>query len=195
MWDFIFACPSFLQSSHWIGTIILSTCELIERPSKKDGFCFKLFHPMDQSIWAAKGKCNYRLIAGRQLKAEISSITISIYLVMPPNGGRYCSFLFQSAATKKSQQNRIMLVIDYTWPGQQNQTLHQLWYFCDRSGGWVYGCCCPTSPDLPLDLPGAQQRSRQVLDGRPGTGAEVFKPPSQDHELNQVKYPKSIIGS
>jgi len=43
------------KTSHWIGTIILSTCELIERPSKKDGFCFKLFHPMDQSIWASKG--------------------------------------------------------------------------------------------------------------------------------------------
>jgi len=43
------------KSSHWIGTIILSTCELIERPSKKDGFCFKLFHPMDQSVWASKG--------------------------------------------------------------------------------------------------------------------------------------------
>jgi len=44
-----------VKSSHWIGTIILSTCELIERPSKKDGFCFKLFHPMDQSIWASRG--------------------------------------------------------------------------------------------------------------------------------------------
>ena len=44
-----------VQSRHWIGTIILSSCELIERPSKKDGFCFKLFHPMDQSIWASKG--------------------------------------------------------------------------------------------------------------------------------------------
>eukprot|EP00090_Calanus_glacialis_P015778 TRINITY_DN24859_c0_g1_i1.p1 TRINITY_DN24859_c0_g1~~TRINITY_DN24859_c0_g1_i1.p1 ORF type:complete len:820 (-),score=159.80 TRINITY_DN24859_c0_g1_i1:1231-3690(-) len=43
------------KSSHWIGTIILSSCELIERPSKKDGFCFKLFHPMDQSVWASKG--------------------------------------------------------------------------------------------------------------------------------------------
>merc|ERR1719376_733454 len=43
------------KSSHWIGTIILSTCELIERPSKKDGFCFKLFHSMDQSVWASKG--------------------------------------------------------------------------------------------------------------------------------------------
>ena len=32
-----------------------STCELIERPSKKDGFCFKLFHSMDQSVWASRG--------------------------------------------------------------------------------------------------------------------------------------------
>nr|XP_033784537.1 oxysterol-binding protein-related protein 5 [Geotrypetes seraphini]XP_033784538.1 oxysterol-binding protein-related protein 5 [Geotrypetes seraphini] len=39
----------------WVGTILLHSCELIERPSKKDGFCFKLFHPLDQSIWAMKG--------------------------------------------------------------------------------------------------------------------------------------------
>lgn len=38
----------------WVGTILLQSCELIERPSKKDGFCFKLFHPLDQSIWAVK---------------------------------------------------------------------------------------------------------------------------------------------
>ena len=44
----------YLQSSHWVGTVLLNTCELIERPSKKDGFCFKLFHPLDQSIWATK---------------------------------------------------------------------------------------------------------------------------------------------
>lgn len=43
------------KSGHWIGTILLNTCRLIERPSKKDGFCFKLFHPLDQSIWATKG--------------------------------------------------------------------------------------------------------------------------------------------
>uniref|UniRef100_A0A5S6QNA9 Oxysterol-binding protein n=1 Tax=Trichuris muris TaxID=70415 RepID=A0A5S6QNA9_TRIMR len=40
---------------HWIGTVLLSTCELIERPSKKGGFCFKLYHAMDQSIWASRG--------------------------------------------------------------------------------------------------------------------------------------------
>ncbi|XP_045121269.1 oxysterol-binding protein-related protein 8-like isoform X16 [Portunus trituberculatus] len=44
-----------VKSSHWVGTVLLNTCELIERPSKKDGFCFKLFHPLEQSIWATKG--------------------------------------------------------------------------------------------------------------------------------------------
>ncbi|XP_068117078.1 oxysterol-binding protein-related protein 5 isoform X2 [Hyperolius riggenbachi] len=39
----------------WVGTLLLHSCELIERPTKKDGFCFKLYHPLDQSIWAVKG--------------------------------------------------------------------------------------------------------------------------------------------
>ncbi|XP_048216979.1 oxysterol-binding protein-related protein 5 isoform X2 [Perognathus longimembris pacificus] len=39
----------------WVGTVLLHCCELLERPSKKDGFCFKLFHPLDQSLWAVKG--------------------------------------------------------------------------------------------------------------------------------------------
>ncbi|XP_037373293.1 oxysterol-binding protein-related protein 5 isoform X2 [Talpa occidentalis] len=39
----------------WVGTVLLHCCQLIERPSKKDGFCFKLFHPLDQSVWAVKG--------------------------------------------------------------------------------------------------------------------------------------------
>lgn len=44
-----------LHFKDWVGTILLSMCKLIERPSKKDGFCFKLYHPLDQSIWAPKG--------------------------------------------------------------------------------------------------------------------------------------------
>ncbi|XP_064169870.1 oxysterol-binding protein-related protein 5-like [Anguilla rostrata] len=40
---------------HWVGTLLLNACKLIERPSKKDGFCFKLYHPLDKSIWAMKG--------------------------------------------------------------------------------------------------------------------------------------------
>ncbi|XP_059080332.1 oxysterol-binding protein-related protein 8-like isoform X4 [Tigriopus californicus] len=43
------------KSSQWVGTIMLSHCELIERPSLKDGFCFKLFNLMDQTIWANRG--------------------------------------------------------------------------------------------------------------------------------------------
>ena len=43
------------QSNHWVGTVLLTTCQVIERPSKKDGFCFKLFHPLEQSIWAPRG--------------------------------------------------------------------------------------------------------------------------------------------
>ncbi|XP_039617821.1 oxysterol-binding protein-related protein 8 isoform X2 [Polypterus senegalus] len=43
------------KNGQWVGTLLLNACELIERPSKKDGFCFKLFHPLEQSIWAVKG--------------------------------------------------------------------------------------------------------------------------------------------
>ncbi|XP_061532658.1 oxysterol-binding protein-related protein 5 isoform X2 [Phycodurus eques] len=43
------------KTDHWVGTVLLSACKLIERPSKKDGFCFKLYHPLDKSIWAVKG--------------------------------------------------------------------------------------------------------------------------------------------
>lgn len=41
-----------------MGTILLNSCKVIERPSKKDGFCFKLYNPLDQSIWAPRGPEN-----------------------------------------------------------------------------------------------------------------------------------------
>ncbi|XP_046734821.1 oxysterol-binding protein-related protein 8 isoform X3 [Diprion similis] len=44
-----------IKSNNWVGTILLNICQVIERPSKKDGFCFKLFHPLEQSIWAPRG--------------------------------------------------------------------------------------------------------------------------------------------
>uniref|UniRef100_A0A4W3I890 Oxysterol-binding protein n=1 Tax=Callorhinchus milii TaxID=7868 RepID=A0A4W3I890_CALMI len=43
------------KNGQWVGTVLLNACELIERPSKKDGFCFKVFHPLEQSVWAVKG--------------------------------------------------------------------------------------------------------------------------------------------
>jgi len=67
------------KSSHWIGTIILSTCELIERPSKKDGFCFKLFHPMDQSVWASKGP------EGENIGAVVQPLPTSHLIFRAPN--------------------------------------------------------------------------------------------------------------
>ncbi|XP_065088869.1 oxysterol-binding protein-related protein 8 isoform X4 [Ochlerotatus camptorhynchus] len=51
---FIYKSPK-TKGSHWVGTVLLTSCQVIERPSKKDGFCFKLFHPMDQTIWAPRG--------------------------------------------------------------------------------------------------------------------------------------------
>lgn len=46
------------KSNHWVGTILLNSCKVIERPSKKDGFCFKLYNPLDLSIWAPRGPEN-----------------------------------------------------------------------------------------------------------------------------------------
>ena len=81
------------QSRHWIGTIILSSCELIERPSKKDGFCFKLFHPMDQSIWASKGP------EGESLGAVVQPLPTSHLIFRAPTNAAgkcfvICLFFF-----------------------------------------------------------------------------------------------------
>ncbi|CAF0843371.1 unnamed protein product [Didymodactylos carnosus] len=35
--------------------LLFSSCQVIQRPSKKPGFCFKIFHPLEKSIWSAKG--------------------------------------------------------------------------------------------------------------------------------------------
>lgn len=43
------------KAGQWVGTLLLNSCQLLERPSKKHGFCFKVFHPLERSIWAAKG--------------------------------------------------------------------------------------------------------------------------------------------
>jgi hypothetical protein len=43
---------------HWIGTVLINNCEFIERPSSKEGFCFKILQPYGQSIWTAR-VCTY----------------------------------------------------------------------------------------------------------------------------------------
>ena len=64
-WECLYLlCPPLLclQTGHWVGTILLSTCQLLQRPSKKEGYCFKLFHPLDQSIWATKVSLGVHLV-------------------------------------------------------------------------------------------------------------------------------------
>jgi hypothetical protein len=51
----LFKSVNMNKSGQWVGTILLNSCQLIERPSKKHGFCFKIFHPLERSIWASKG--------------------------------------------------------------------------------------------------------------------------------------------
>jgi len=40
------------QKKHRLGVVILSVCQAIRRPTKKDGFCFKLINPFGCSVWA-----------------------------------------------------------------------------------------------------------------------------------------------
>lgn len=40
------------QKKHRFGVVLLSVCQIIIRPTKKEGFCFKLLNPFDCSVWA-----------------------------------------------------------------------------------------------------------------------------------------------
>ncbi len=51
-----------MKPGQWVGTIILNSCQLLERPSKKHGFCFKIFHPLERSIWASKVRNGFNCI-------------------------------------------------------------------------------------------------------------------------------------
>lgn len=42
------------KSGYWVGTVLLNVCDVIERPSKKDGFCFKIFNTLEQTIWSPR---------------------------------------------------------------------------------------------------------------------------------------------
>ena len=51
----LFRSSRVAKAHNWAGTIMLNSCQMLERPSKKDGFCFKLFHPLGLNFWAKKG--------------------------------------------------------------------------------------------------------------------------------------------
>ncbi|KAJ7323781.1 Oxysterol-binding protein- protein 8 [Desmophyllum pertusum] len=43
------------KHGQWVGTVLLNGCEILQRPSKKEGFCFKIYHPLEHYMWATKG--------------------------------------------------------------------------------------------------------------------------------------------
>eukprot|EP01136_Pigoraptor_vietnamica_P039828 Opistho-1_new@11048 len=42
----------------WGGTLLLNGCEVIQRPTSKEGFCFKIYHPLELPIYATRGPHN-----------------------------------------------------------------------------------------------------------------------------------------
>lgn len=40
------------QKKHRLGVLLLSVCQVMNRPTKKEGFCFKLINPFGCSVWA-----------------------------------------------------------------------------------------------------------------------------------------------
>ncbi|XP_039389713.1 oxysterol-binding protein-related protein 5 isoform X2 [Mauremys reevesii] len=110
----------------WVGTILLHSCELIERPSKKDGFCFKLFHPLDQSIWAVKGPKGENV-------GSITQPLPSSYLIFraaSESDGRCwldalelalrCSSLFRLSASKQGKDGDLNCSSDSSHAGLYN---------------------------------------------------------------------------
>lgn len=57
---------------------------MIERPSKKDGFCFKLYNPLDQSIWAPRGPENETI--GMYFQCLSTFLFINSFLVYSAKG-------------------------------------------------------------------------------------------------------------
>eukprot|EP01134_Creolimax_fragrantissima_P005346 CFRG5346T1 len=43
------------RREEWYGTINLASCKIMYRPSKKEGYCFKIFQPQGKNIFGAKG--------------------------------------------------------------------------------------------------------------------------------------------
>lgn len=63
------------QKKHRLGVVLLSICQVMRRPTKKEGFCFKLINPFGCSVWA---KSSTKAIAFSQasltLRASDSSV-------------------------------------------------------------------------------------------------------------------------
>lgn len=63
------------QKKHRLGVVLLSVCQVIKRPTKKEGFCFKLINPFGCSVWA---KSSTRAIAFSQASLTLRASDPSI---------------------------------------------------------------------------------------------------------------------
>lgn len=74
---FYYSCPRTscvsAQEEQWVGTVILNGCEVIERPSKKEGFCFKIYHPLQNYIWATKVRTQNEKRSSKQVQQTASA--------------------------------------------------------------------------------------------------------------------------
>ncbi|KJE95179.1 oxysterol binding protein [Capsaspora owczarzaki ATCC 30864] len=43
------------KRTEWSGSVLLNGAEVIERPTKKTGFCFKIYHPLEHTIYSTRG--------------------------------------------------------------------------------------------------------------------------------------------
>lgn len=56
--------------SEWTASVLLSGCVVVERPTKKSGFCFKIHHPLGHPIYLARGP------QGEQLPGNWSTLFV-----------------------------------------------------------------------------------------------------------------------
>lgn len=63
------------QKKHKLGVILLSVCQAIKRPTKKEGFCFKLINPFGCSVWA-KSSTRALAFSNSSLTLRASDVTV-----------------------------------------------------------------------------------------------------------------------
>lgn len=63
------------QKKHRLGVVLLSVCQVMKRPTKKEGFCFKLLNPFGVSVWA---KSSTRALAFSQASLTLRASDDSV---------------------------------------------------------------------------------------------------------------------
>ncbi|XP_053211143.1 oxysterol-binding protein-related protein 8-like [Panonychus citri] len=124
------------KSGYWVGTILLNMCEIIERPSKKDGFCFKLFNPLDQTIWAPRGP------RGESFGAIVQPLPMNYLIFRAPSEQAGLNWM---KAIEVSLNCSIVLMRS---GGNPRDTLNS---FISNLNSSAEDCSPPTSAKLDLD--------------------------------------------